>query len=124
MLFALAALLVVAVLSLPTLSLRLGTSDAGNDPKGTTTRAAYDLLAQGFGPGSNGPLVLVAQLGAPSDGPALNRLVSAVRSTPGVASATAGPVTAATELSIIDVVPVSAPRADAPAAPALNDPVR
>jgi RND superfamily putative drug exporter len=44
-LFAVAALLVVTVLSLPALSLRLGTSDAGNDPKGTTTRAAYDLLA-------------------------------------------------------------------------------
>ncbi|WP_405566454.1 MMPL family transporter [Streptomyces phaeochromogenes] len=109
-LFALAALLVVTVLSLPALSLRLGTSDAGNDPKGTTTRAAYDLLAQGFGPGSNGPLVLVAQLGAPSDASALNRLVSAVRSTPGVASATAGPDTAATGLSVIEVVPTGAPQ--------------
>ncbi|MGW3101282.1 MMPL family transporter [Streptomyces sp. NPDC001100] len=112
-LFAMAALLVVAVLSLPALSLRLGTSDAGNDPKGTTTRAAYDLLAQGFGPGSNGPLVLVAQLSAPSDAPALNRLISAVRSTPGVASATAEPVTAKTGLSVIDVVPTSAPQDEA-----------
>ncbi len=49
-LFAVAALLVVTVLSsAAALSLRLGTSDAGNHPKGTTTRAAYDLLAQGFG---------------------------------------------------------------------------
>ncbi|MFJ4789734.1 MMPL family transporter [Streptomyces sp. NPDC088794] len=112
-LFTLAALLVVTVLSLPALSLRLGTSDAGNDPKGTTTRAAYDLLAQGFGPGSNGPLVLVAQLSAPSDAPALNRLISAVRSTPGVASATAEPVTAKTGLSVIDVVPTSAPQDEA-----------
>ncbi|WP_405545666.1 MMPL family transporter [Streptomyces phaeochromogenes] len=115
-LFTLAALLVVTVLSLPALSLRLGTSDAGNDPKGTTTRAAYDLLAQGFGAGSNGPLVLVAQLGAPSDAPALDRLVSAVRSTPGVASATAGPVTAATGLSVIDVVPTGAPQDEATSA--------
>ncbi|WP_328497886.1 MMPL family transporter [Streptomyces sp. NBC_00414] len=112
-LFALAALLVVAALSLPALSLRLGTSDAGNDPKGTTTRAAYDLLAEGFGPGSNGPLVLVAQLSAPSDAPALNRLVSAVRGTPGVATATAGPVTAATGLAVIDVVPTGAPQDEA-----------
>lgn len=109
-LFALAALLVVAVLSLPALSLRLGTSDAGNDPKGTTTRAAYDLLAEGFGPGSNGPLVLVAQLAAPSDALALNKLVSAVRATPGVASATTEPVTSATRLSLIDVVPTGAPQ--------------
>ncbi|MGW6014340.1 MMPL family transporter [Streptomyces sp. NPDC055210] len=117
-LFALAALLVVTVLSLPALSLRLGSSDAGNDPKGTTTRAAYDLLAQGFGAGSNGPLVLVAELGAPGDGPALNRLVSAVRGTPGVASVTPGPVTgetsgAATGLSVIEVVPVGAPQDEA-----------
>ncbi|WP_420312749.1 MMPL family transporter [Streptomyces sp. YS-B37] len=112
-LFALAALLVVAVLSLPALSLRLGTSDAGNDPKGTTTRAAYDLLAEGFGPGSNGPLVLVAQLGAPNDALALDKLVSAVQATPGVASATAEPVTSATRLSLIDVVPTGAPQDEA-----------
>ncbi|MFJ9245024.1 MMPL family transporter [Streptomyces sp. NPDC101776] len=109
-LFALIALLVVTVLSLPTLSLRLGTSDAGNDPKGTTTRAAYDLLAQGFGPGSNGPLVLVAQLAAPGDQSALDKLLSAVRATPGVASAKAEPVTAGTRLSVIDVVPTGAPQ--------------
>ncbi|MFS8359106.1 MMPL family transporter [Streptomyces sp. CWNU-52H] len=109
-LFAVAALLVVTVLSLPTLSLRLGTLDAGNDPKGTTTRAAYDLLADGFGPGSNGPLVLVAQTAGPGDAPALDKLLSTVRGTPGVASATASPVTAATGISVIEVVPAGAPQ--------------
>ncbi len=49
------ALVVITVLALPTLGLRLGTSDQGNDPKGSTTRQAYDLLAEGFGPGVNGP---------------------------------------------------------------------
>ncbi len=48
------------VLASPVLALRLGLSDAGNDPAASTTRKAYDLLAQGFGPGSNGPLLLVA----------------------------------------------------------------
>ncbi|MEU9279305.1 MMPL family transporter [Streptomyces sp. NPDC048342] len=115
-LFALAALLVVTVLSLPALSLRLGTLDAGNDPKGTTTRTAYDLLAQGFGPGSNGPLVLVAHLSAPSDVSALDRLISAVRSAPGVASATAGPPAAKSGLSVIDVVPTGAPQDEATSA--------
>ena len=42
-------------------TLRLGSSDQGNDPASTTTRQAYDLLADGFGPGFNGPLVLVAR---------------------------------------------------------------
>jgi RND superfamily putative drug exporter len=49
------AIVVMAVLALPTLSLHLGTSDQGNDPKTSTTRQAYDLLADGFGPGVNGP---------------------------------------------------------------------
>ena len=49
----------------PVLNLRLGLSDAGNDPASSTTRKAYDLLAAGFGPGSNGPLLLVAQVGYP-----------------------------------------------------------
>ena len=43
------------LLCVPTLSLRLGSNDAGTDPAGTTTRKAYDLLAEGFGPGFNGP---------------------------------------------------------------------
>ena len=50
------------VLCIPVLSLRLGSSDAGSDPAGTTTRKAYDLLAEGFGPGFNGPFTVVAEL--------------------------------------------------------------
>ena len=56
----LAALLsggLLLALCIPTLSLRLGSNDAGTDPAGTTTREAYDLLAEGFGPGFNGPFV-------------------------------------------------------------------
>ena len=49
------ALLVMIVLAIPAFSLRLGSSDQGNDPASTTTRKAYDLLADGFGPGFNGP---------------------------------------------------------------------
>ena len=53
------------VLAIPVLSLRLGSSDQGNDPSSTTTRQAYELLADGFGPGFNGPLLLVAQTSSP-----------------------------------------------------------
>jgi putative drug exporter of the RND superfamily len=52
---------VLAVLTLPVTGLRLGFGDAGNRPTTDTTRRAYDLLADGFGPGFNGPLLLVAQ---------------------------------------------------------------
>ena len=49
----------------PVVALRLENSDAGNDPTNTSTRQAFDLLSQGFGPGFNGPLLLVAELPAP-----------------------------------------------------------
>jgi putative drug exporter of the RND superfamily len=55
---ALAALTVLLVLALPVFSMTLLFSDAGNDPRTLTTRHAYDLLAEGFGPGANGPLVV------------------------------------------------------------------
>ena len=42
--------------------MRLGFPDAGNDPSSTMTRQAYDLQTEGFGPGTNGPLVIAAEL--------------------------------------------------------------
>ncbi|MFC6935936.1 hypothetical protein ACFQHO_40375 [Actinomadura yumaensis] len=61
------SLVVIAVLAVPVLSLRLGSSDAGNNPASSTTRQAYDLLADGFGPGFNGPLQLVAETPSSAD---------------------------------------------------------
>ncbi len=59
------ATVLLLVVAIPVMSLQLGFADAGNDPEGTTTRQAYDLLEEGFGPGANGPLILVTEL--PSD---------------------------------------------------------
>ena len=53
-----------SALALPLFSMRLAFTDAGNDPTSLTTRQAYDLLAQGFGPGFNGPLVIAADMQA------------------------------------------------------------
>ena len=53
---------ILVVLALPILGLRLGFSDEGNYPDDTTTRQAYDLLADGFGPGFNGPLILASEV--------------------------------------------------------------
>ena len=61
------SLLVVLVVALPAFSLRLGVDDAGTDPASTTTRQAYDLMAQGFGPGFNGPFELVAAIHGSAD---------------------------------------------------------
>lgn len=104
------ALGMITVLAIPFFSLRLGSADAGNNPAETTTRKAYDLLADGFGPGFNGPLQLVAELESPGDQQALTSLVSDVESTPGVASVTALPMKADATVGIVQVVPTSAPQ--------------
>ena len=60
-------LVLLLVLAIPALGLRLGVADAGNDPGGFTTRRAYDVLSQGFGPGFNGPLIVASELHSPGD---------------------------------------------------------
>ena len=62
-----ASLAVVVVVALPFFSIRLGIADSGEDPSASTTRLAYDLLAEGFGPGFNGPLQVVGKIHTPSD---------------------------------------------------------
>jgi putative drug exporter of the RND superfamily len=81
---ALLALAVIIVLALPFFSLRLGSSDQGSDPVGTTTRTAYDLLAKGFGPGFNGPLELVSVAHSQADKDVIEKVATAVQHTPGV----------------------------------------
>ncbi|MGX1367237.1 RND superfamily putative drug exporter [Streptomyces canus] len=104
------ALLVITVLALPTLGLRLGTSDQGNGPSSSTTRQAYDLLAEGFGPGVNGPLTLVTRVDGAEDKLLLDNLDATLRTTEGIASTT--PVTFDTggDLAYFTVVPDSAPQ--------------
>src|SRR5215204_1704213 len=65
---AIAATAVLLALAAPALGMRLGFPDAGNDPPSTMTRQAYDLNTEGFGPGTNGPLVVAADLSDASDG--------------------------------------------------------
>ena len=63
--FAIVAVIILLVIAWPVLSMRLGESDDGNLPTSTTQRQAYDLVAEGFGPGTNGPLLVVVQLPPP-----------------------------------------------------------
>ncbi|MGW0706824.1 MMPL family transporter [Streptomyces sp. NPDC002643] len=118
------ALVVMTLLALPTLGLRLGTSDQGNDPKTATTRQAYDLLAGGtsrsseaesgggFGPGVNGPLTLVTKVDGAADKLALDSLDATLRATEGVSSVT--PVTYNTggDTAYLTVVPTSSPQSE------------
>ncbi|MFJ4833285.1 MMPL family transporter [Streptomyces sp. NPDC088747] len=104
------ALLVMALLALPTLSLHLGTSDQGNNPERSTTRQAYDLIANGIGPGVNGPLTLVTQVGGAEDRLALDDLDATLRATEGVASVTAAEYGSGGDTAYLTVVPDSAPQ--------------
>ncbi|MFI6526285.1 MMPL family transporter [Streptomyces uncialis] len=104
------ALAVITVLALPTLSLHLGTSDQGNNPETATTRQAYDLLADGFGPGVNGPLTLVAELRGADDRLAFDGLAATLVSTENVASVTPAVHNGAGDTAVLTVVPGSAPQ--------------
>ncbi len=86
---ALASVTVLLVLAIPVLSLRLGFSDRGNDPADTTTRKAYDLVADGFGAGFNGPLIVVTELPSGASAGELDAITTAISDTPGVAFASA-----------------------------------
>ncbi|MGI5377733.1 MMPL family transporter [Streptomyces sp. CA-251387] len=98
------AVVVMAVLAIPVLSLRLGATDQGNHQESTTTRQAYDLLAEGFGPGFNGPLQVVVEGDAPAG------LVDGIRSTEGVAQVAALPP--ANGVTVIQVVPDTSPQSE------------
>ena len=108
---AVAAAAVMLVLAIPLLSLRLGSSDQGNDPASSTTRQAYDLLADGFGPGFNGPLLLVAQTSGPADAAALRALENELPHVADVTSVT--PLASAHGTEVIQVTPGTSPEAKA-----------
>ncbi len=107
---AIAGLAILLGLALPALGLRLGVADAGNDPTKHTTRRAYDLLSDGFGPGFNGPLILVSELRSPGDEAAMERLRADVVATADVAQV--GPVVVSPNGggALLEVVPSDSPQ--------------
>ena len=105
----------LAALALPVFGLRLSFSDEGNFPEDTTTRKAYDLLAEGFGPGFNGPLLMVTELPSGGDPAALAPIGEAVAADPGVAfvSPLVPNDPAAPSAVLWQVIPKSAPQDEA-----------
>jgi RND superfamily putative drug exporter len=113
---AIAAFVIIVFIALPFFSLQLGSSDQGNDSAGTTTRQAYDLLSNGFGPGFNGPLELVAALHGAADQVALQRVVTDVAAQPGVAGVAPPieiPVRDGGDVALVEVYPTTSPQAAA-----------
>jgi putative drug exporter of the RND superfamily len=104
------ALAVIILFIVPFFSLQLGSSDQGSDPAGSTTRQAYDLLAQGFGPGFNGPLTIVGAIHNSNDKATMEQLDSSMKDKPDVAAV--GPLITnpAGTVGIINVIPKSSPQ--------------
>jgi RND superfamily putative drug exporter len=110
---ALASTALLLTFAAPALGLRLGASDAGNDPMTRTTRQAYDLLATGFGSGFNGPLQLAVQLPARGGAGDLTQLTTALRKTPGIASVAAPQLNPARDTAAIAAYPTTSPQSAA-----------
>jgi putative drug exporter of the RND superfamily len=122
-----ASALAMLLIAAPATALRLGSSDASNDPAGQTTHRAYELLAQGFGEGFNGPLLVVAKIpnasreaaergvlvaGTPGGGrTAVEHLRGAVAATPGVAAVAPARINPAGNVATITVYPRFSPQA-------------
>jgi RND superfamily putative drug exporter len=98
------------LLCVPTLSLRLGSNDAGTDSAGTTTREAYDLLAEGFGPGFNGPFQIVAALPHKGDDAALVKLSKQLEGEEDVAETTPVALNPAKNTGVFQVYPSTSPQ--------------
>jgi RND superfamily putative drug exporter len=99
-------------LAAPVAGLRLGFSDEGNYAEDTYTRQAYDVLAEGFGAGFNGPFMITAVPGADDGIAALDTLQRALAETPGVAAVTPAfpDRPAAPEAYLFNLVPTTAPQ--------------
>jgi RND superfamily putative drug exporter len=106
-----AALAVLVVIALPIFSLRLGTSDSSTDPASWTTHQAYATLAQGFGPGSNGPLELVARPGSSAGVTAFGQLLAVTAHTLGVTSVTPAVTSPDGRVVLATVYPATSPQA-------------
>jgi RND superfamily putative drug exporter len=109
---AVATTVLLLTLAAPILGLRLANTDAGSDPNGQTTRQAYDLLARGFGPGFNGPLLLAVSLPSPGQTGALTHLTNAVAHTPGVAAVAPAQLNPARDAAAITAYPTTSPQSE------------
>jgi putative drug exporter of the RND superfamily len=108
---AVAATVLMLAIAAPATALRLGSSDASNDPPGQTTHKAYGLLAEGFGEGFNGPLLVVAKVPSTNGTAAIAQLRTAIAASPGVVSVVPAKLNPAGNVATITVYPHSSPQA-------------
>ena len=104
-------LLVVLGLAATSGLVRLGAADQGTQPTAQTSRRAYDLLAEGFGPGFNGPIPIVVDLNGDDEAP--QRIHDGIQGLPGVASVAEPQLNDEKTVGIVFVTPESAPQDEA-----------
>ncbi|MEZ5267401.1 MAG: MMPL family transporter [Microthrixaceae bacterium] len=107
------ATVVLVFLAIPVIDMRLGQADAGTYPASTTQRQAYDLLADGFGPGFNGPLLITVDLGDDGDAAVLEQIATGVGADPDVKAVSPAELNPAGDIALLTAIPVSEPQAEA-----------
>ena len=108
--YALGSFVALCAIALPALSLRIGTPDDGNAATHTTQRKAYDALADGFGPGFNGPIQVVIDIPTSADRVAVARVRNALQADAGVAAVTEPVFNAAGDTALLIANPTTAPQ--------------
>lgn len=104
------SLAILLVLTAPVLDLRLGSSDEGNSPKSTSSRRAYDLLSEGFGPGFNGQLLVGFRIDDPGAAGAVDDAARIVAQTEGVDTVSDPVFSSAGDAALITVIPDTSPQ--------------
>src|SRR3954449_2903245 len=108
--FAIPAAAILLALAAPALGMRLGFPDAGNDPPSTMTRQAYDLNTEGFGPGTNGPLVVAAEISGHEAKGRVDSFARRVRSDRDVAYVPQPVINEHGNAALITVIPKTSPQ--------------
>jgi putative drug exporter of the RND superfamily len=107
---AIVATAILLALAAPAVDMRLGFPDAGNDPPDTMTRQAYDLNTEGFGPGTNGPLVIAADLPDQGASAEVNSLAERIRGEEGVEFVPDPVINEQGNAAMINVIPSFSPQ--------------
>ncbi len=104
---------VLLLLASPFLGTKFGFPDAGNDAVGTSGRTAYTLTSEAFGPGANGPLLVVAELPAGASPQATTSLVATLTAVVGVAAVSPAQLNPSGDTAVLTVVPTTGPQSQA-----------
>jgi RND superfamily putative drug exporter len=106
--YAVGVTVLLLALAAPVVALRAGIPDDGALPEARTERQAYDLIAQGFGPGSNGPVVIAVDMAG--DPAVVDTVVNAVAADPGIAAVGSSEIHPGADVAVVVAIPTTGPQ--------------